>query len=701
MAVLDKSKQLKKELGLFNIYTIATGATIASGFFLLPGLAFAQAGPSMILSYLIAAIPVIPALFSTAELSTAMPRAGGVYFFLDRSMGPLMGTIGGLGTWFALILKTSFALVGIGAYLSLFFPNMSMVPLAITFALLFGLLNLFGAKKAGAFQSFLVIGLLVLLAMFSAIGVFHFRPQNIVGLFDASTQSILSTAGLVYVSYVGLSKIASVSEEVKNPDKNIPLAMFLALGTAIIVYTIGTLVIIGVVPPEILAGNLTPVATTAEFMIGHYGAILMTIAAILAFFSVANAGILSCSRYPLAMSRDHLMPRFLRKLSKKQTPKYAILVTVGFVMIILLLFDPNKIAKLAGAFQLMLFALISVAVIVMRESRLDSYDPGFRSPFYPWMQIFGIITPGFLIIEMGWLPSVVTVVFVMAGILWYVYYARTRVIRDGAIYHIFARLGERRYEGIDTELRSIIKEKGLRNQDPFDTVVANARFIDIEESPSFEAIVAQVSQYFATQTGANAQDLQSEFMEGTQIGATPVSHGAALPHIRLKGIEHSMMVMVRIHHGMRVEAVNPELKETQADNPIFAIFFLISPEDNPGQHLRILAQIATHADDEKFMPLWRSGENEQELKELLLRDDRYLSLLLSSRSKTATLIGRCVRDLDLPEDSLIALIKREGDLLVPHGDTLLQAGDRLTIIGYPKDIQDLARKYLGADQETF
>jgi len=121
MAVLKKSKQLKKELTLFNIYTIATGATIASGFFLLPGLAYSQAGPAMIFSYLIAAIPVIPALFSTAELATAMPRAGGIYFFLDRSMGPLVGTIGGIGTWLALILKTSFALVGIGAYMSLFF----------------------------------------------------------------------------------------------------------------------------------------------------------------------------------------------------------------------------------------------------------------------------------------------------------------------------------------------------------------------------------------------------------------------------------------------------------------------------------------------------------------------------------------------------------------------------------------------------
>lgn len=81
MALLNKKTKLKKELSLLHIYTIATGATIASGFFLLPGLAFAMTGPDLVFSYLIAVIPVIPALFSMSELSTAMPRAGGIYFF--------------------------------------------------------------------------------------------------------------------------------------------------------------------------------------------------------------------------------------------------------------------------------------------------------------------------------------------------------------------------------------------------------------------------------------------------------------------------------------------------------------------------------------------------------------------------------------------------------------------------------------------
>ena len=92
------TRTLKKELNLFNIYAIATGTTLSTGFFLLPSLAFKEAGPAVVLSYILAIVPLIPAMFSIVELATAMPRAGGAYYFLDRSMGPFIGTIGGFGT---------------------------------------------------------------------------------------------------------------------------------------------------------------------------------------------------------------------------------------------------------------------------------------------------------------------------------------------------------------------------------------------------------------------------------------------------------------------------------------------------------------------------------------------------------------------------------------------------------------------------
>ena len=147
MVQLKRNKRLKKELGLKDVFAIATGTTLSAGFFLLPGLAAEQAGSAIVFAYLLAAVPLIPAMFSIVELATAMPRAGGIYYFLDRTMGPLVGTIGGIGTWLALILKVTFALIGMGAYISLFLPEIEIIPIAIGIAFLLGLLNLYFFPK--------------------------------------------------------------------------------------------------------------------------------------------------------------------------------------------------------------------------------------------------------------------------------------------------------------------------------------------------------------------------------------------------------------------------------------------------------------------------------------------------------------------------------------------------------------------------
>ena len=683
---------LKKELTLLNVYAIATGTTLSAGFFLLPGIAFNEAGPAVVLSYMIAAIPLIPAMFSMVELSTAMPRAGGAYYFLDRSMGPFVGTIGGLGTWLALVFKTAFALIGMGAYLSIFWPEVPIVMLAVILAVLFGIVNLFGAKKTGTFQVFMVFALLLILLAFIGKGIPEINSVHFEGFFDKGTVSIISTAGLVYISYVGVTNIASVAEEVQNPERNLPLGVFLAIGTAIIVYAVGTTIMVGVLPANELAQDLTPVASTAEIIFGEWGKIAVTVAAVIAFASVANAGILSASRYPLAMSRDHLIPSKLAKLTARNIPHYGIAVTVGLIILLILTLDIARIAKLASAFQLLMFALICLAVVVMRESQIEAYDPGYRSPFYPWMQIFGVFSPLWLIAEMGALPILFSLGLVTLGTVWYFAYAQNRVVRSGAIYHLFARLGEQRFEGLDRELRGIMKEKGVREEDPFDEVVARAQVMEFTKEHQFGEITRQVAIEFERNLGVDAKELEQGFLKGSRIGATPISRGAALPHIRLPGLKLAEMVIVRVNELCFVEA--PDFSgKILLQGPIHAFFYLISPNENPGQHLRILAQIAGRIDDENFLKDWLDASDEQELKEILLRDERFLSLRIRNNTPSSVFIGRSLKDIRMPEDCLVAVIRRRGETIVPRGLTVLLEGDRLTIIGDAQGIEQLNNKY--------
>lgn len=686
-------KKLKKELSLLDVYAITVGTTLSGGFFLLPGLAATQAGPAVILSYMLAAVPLIPAVLCMIELATAMPKAGGIYFFFDRSMGPLIGTIGGLGTWLTLVLKTAFALIGIGAYLSLFISGQFEIPLAISFALLFGFLNLIGAKETGAIQIFLTCGILLLLSGFILNGIFNIDITHFSGFFDSGGESILATAGLVYLSFVGVSKIASVAEEVKDPEKNIPCGLFLGLSTAFLIYGLGIYVMIGVLPPEQFYGNLTPVAAAGEKMLGIWGKILATIAAVFAFSSVTNTGILSASRYPLAMSRDHLLPKIFRQLNNKNIPVYSIIATVGMIIAVLVIFDPTKIAKLASVFQLLVFALCCLAVIIMRESNIEAYDPGYRTPLYPWLPIFGVIIPFFLIIEMGWMPILFSSGIVSIGILWYFYYANKNIVRRGAVLHIFERLGRKRYDGLEPELRTFIKEKGLREHDPFDNIITQAQVLDLDERLKFDIIVKQVSEILAEHISFSSNKIEEEFSSGAKIGATPVSGGVALPHFRTDHVMEPILVMVRTKSGVCLDMGKEYWGEHVPDKSINAIFFLISPEKNPGQHLRILAKIANLAEDDGFMNEWLAAESEQELKSALLREERVMSLQIRENEKSIVLIGKRLDELYLPNGCLIAIIRREGQTIVPRGHSILKKSDYLMIIGDQRGIQKVRDLY--------
>ncbi len=707
MTILHKSSRLRKELSLFSVYAIATGTTLSAGFFLLPGLAAKTAGPAVILSYVIAALLLVPAMLSIVELATAMPRAGGAYYFLDRSLGPLAGTVGGLGTWLALVLKSAFALVGMGAYVSLIFNmvgdqhpalgeflhRFGVYPIAASLAVLFGIINILGAKRTGRFQMVLVLGLLAILAGFIAHGSAHTKRANFAGFFDAGFEPIVGTAGLVFISYVGVTKIASVSEEVRNPERNLPLGIFLALGTAVAVYVLGVGVMVGVVGREELAETLTPVEKAAEQFAGKWGVWLVSLAALLAFSSVANAGILAASRYPLAMGRDQLLPRAFQRLGRSGTPTTSILVTVGAILFFLAaLRDPTGIAKLASAFQLLMFGLLCLAVIVMRQSGIESYDPGFRSPLYPWMQIVGILAPIWIIAEMGWLSILFTSSMVGVGILWYRGYARKRVDRHGAIYHVFERLGRRRYAGLDAELRSILKEKGLREADPFEQVVARAFVIKARSRDTFDRIVGRASTMLAQRLPCTAETLSEGFLQGTRTGATPVAGGVALPHLRMPDIEAPEMVIVRCTTPVAV-TTGDLFGAAKSTSNISAMFFLVSPETDPGQHLRLLAELASRVDKEDFIPLWLAAEDDQQLKEILLRSDRYLSLPAIAGTATGPLVGRVLRDITLPEGCLVAVIRRQGDTIVPRGSTEVKDGDWLTVIGSTRGVEALREQF--------
>ena len=426
-------KGLERDLGLLSVLAISIGAMVGSGIFILPALAVKEAGAGVILAYLFAGILVLPAALSKAEMATAMPEAGGTYVYIERSMGPLLGTIAGVGTWFSLSFKGALALVGGVPYLLLVF-ELPARPVAIALAGLLIVVNIVGVEQTGRLQIAIVAVMLAAMGWFVVGGGPAVQTTAYGGLWSYGVEGIFAATGLVFVSYAGVTKIASVAEEVEAPDRVIPLAMLGSLVFTTLLYVLIVAVIVGVVPLETIAGSSTPVADVADATLGVAGVGAVVLAALLALVSTANAGVLSASRYPFAMARDKLAPDLLSGVSDRfTTPVNAITLTGGVILLLIAFVPILEIAKLASAFKILVFALVNVALIGFRESDTVAYDPAFESPLYPWTQIFGMVTGAALLTQMGPVAIVGAVAIVVGSTLWYLGYVRNRVSREGAI----------------------------------------------------------------------------------------------------------------------------------------------------------------------------------------------------------------------------------------------------------------------------
>lgn len=433
-------KKLERKLSLSSVIAISIAGMLGSGIFVLPGIAAAKTGSSIWLAYLIAAICILPAALSKSELATAMPKSGGSYVYIERALGPLFGTISGIGLWLSLLLKSSFALVGFGAYLLVLtnIPSSEvdtyMQYFSIGFLILIMFLNIFGVKKVGKIQLVIVILSLLTLLSILFLGLPKVDMQLTQFMINGA-MGLVETVAFVYISYAGVTKIAAIAGEVKNPSRNIPLAMLLSLLVISSLYVSIAYTLVGNVQLDILEKDIKPIHTLATLLAGEWFAYGVAIIGVITLISMANSGVLASSRFPFAMAMDKLLPSNLAKLHDKHlTPINAILLTCLMMALIILFLDVPSIVKLASAFMVSMFITVNVCVIVLRETAVQWYKPTYKSPLYPYVQIFGILSGLVLLFNLGWMPILVLLIIALIGVLIYYFYgikaSRTGVLRN-------------------------------------------------------------------------------------------------------------------------------------------------------------------------------------------------------------------------------------------------------------------------------
>jgi len=614
-----KREPLKRELSLLGVFCIASGAMVSSGLFILPSLAFAKAGPAAILSYLLAGVLMIPAVLATAELATAMPRAGGSYFFIERSLGTLTGTLGGLANWFSIAFKSAFALVGIGSFLQLIYPDVSYTQvrlIAVGSCLLFTFINLTSVKSTGRLQISLVLLLLGILVSYVFYGLQAVQPQRYSPFMPFGSGRMLAVTGLVFISYGGLTKVASVGEEVKNPARNIPLGMFSAYVIINLLYALVVGVTVGVIDAQQLKSSLTPICLGASASMGTFGTAVVAVAAMCAFVTTANAGILAASRSPLAMSRDGILPKFLGRVSKRfGTPYVSIFLTSAFMVAVILFLTLEELVETASTLMLLLFILVNLSVIMMRAAKISSYRPKFRSPLCPWIQLLGIAAYGFLIFEMGTVPLLITGGFMGLGAVWYLSYVRPNVRRQSALIHVVERVTARELidSGLENELRDILIERDNIIEDRFDRLVRNCAILDVKGPLPLERFFQKAAEVLSPRVGVEPGRLFELLMERERQSTTAIHPGLAVPHVIIEGSGRFDLLLGRCKEGVYFSASLP---------PVYTAFILAGTADERNFHLRALMAIAQITQEPEFEKNWLNARGPEELRNILLTSKR-------------------------------------------------------------------------------
>ena len=375
--------QLKRQLGLGQAVAVGVGGTIGGGIFVLVGAAAGLAGPSVLLSFVLAFAASLLIALPYAELSSRFPLAGGGYAFakavFDRGWAFLLGWV----YWGAYVFISGYVTLGFGGYLQLLTGIPGLFGAEILIALLTAM-NLIGLRVSGRAQTILVSGSIVVLAGFATTGLSHVEAQNFSPFFPSGSGGVLAAALLAFLAFGGFDIVASAGEEVVGAERNLPLAILLTLALVLGLYMVVAYVAVGTVPWARLGVSSAPLSEAAAVFLGpELGSRLVGTAAILTTAATANAVIIVTSRVTFAMARDGMLPSGLSAIRVSSTAPWASVLLNGFLIALVPVLGSVILVATIGGFLYVfhfLFPIAAVTVLRRRERKAKPSRSSFNMP---------------------------------------------------------------------------------------------------------------------------------------------------------------------------------------------------------------------------------------------------------------------------------------------------------------------------------
>ena len=444
--------RLSREMRLTDITMIGVGAMIGAGIFVLTGIAAGVAGPALLITFGLNGFVALLTAMAYAELGSSFHDAGGGYLWVKTALPDPNGFLSGWMSWFAHAMACSLYALGFGAYFRLVLsaagaPEIHMgfmtleKWLAVVVCVLFAYINFRGASETGKAGNVITVAKVIIILAFAAVGIAVMLhrpdwPAAFKPMLSNGWGGVFAAMGLTFIAFEGYEIIAQTSEEVEDPKKNVPRAVFLSLLIVVPIYLLVALVAVGAVNPP--AGmsvtaylgqekETALVSAANQFIAG--GGVVILIGGLLSTLSALNATIYSSSRVAFAMARDANLPPLLGQVhARRATPHYAILFSTVLIVFMAVALPIESVAAAADIMFLLLFVQVNVAVIRLRKTRPD-LDRGFRIPFMPVIPVVAIATMLFLTVFLvGHYPLslVATGSWVVLGAFVYYGYARDR-----------------------------------------------------------------------------------------------------------------------------------------------------------------------------------------------------------------------------------------------------------------------------------
>jgi len=442
---------LSRNLNLFTVTMIGVGGMVGAGIFVLTGIAAGIAGPALILVFLLNGLVTSFTAMSYAELGSTFPGAGGGYQWIKEALGGTLGFLSGWMSWFAQTIAGSLYALAFGRFAAelVFLFNIPVMGLSVEqlsrifmtlIIFIFIATNYRGASETAAVGNFLtvtkiaILGCLVFFGVVAMLRIDSWYTRFTADFFPNGFFSVFVAMGLTFIAFEGYEIIAQSGEEVIDPNRNIPRAVFYSIGIAVLIYVLVGFVAIGAVQPPNGQAGYTYLGQQGEvaviqvaqqvFPLGIGGLILL-LSGLASTTSALNATTYASSRVSFAMGRDHNLPSFFAKIHPQRHTPYLAVLTTGSLMVLMAWTLPiQDVASAASIMFLLLFLMVNLAVLFLRLQRPE-LERGFMVPWFPVLPVLAIFSNAVLAVYVFQFSAIAwyaTIIWVVIGLLAYAFY---------------------------------------------------------------------------------------------------------------------------------------------------------------------------------------------------------------------------------------------------------------------------------------